>query len=44
LDVFSFELDADDMKKLNDLDKGDAGRLLDFTAFPGVKEHPEYPF
>jgi len=44
LDVFSFELDSGDMQKLNDLDQGQNGRILDFTMFPGIQEHPEYPF
>lgn len=44
-DVFNFELDENDMKELNGLDRGDKGRLLDISLiFSGAKEHPEYPF
>lgn len=35
LDIFNFELDSADMEKLNGLDQGGAGRLLDFGLFKG---------
>lgn len=35
LDVFDFVLDADDVSKMDGLDKGAAARILDFTVFPG---------
>jgi alcohol dehydrogenase (NADP+) len=38
--IFDFELTQDDMKKLEALDKGSAGRS--FTGFPGSEKHPEY--
>ncbi|XP_017781361.1 PREDICTED: 1,5-anhydro-D-fructose reductase isoform X1 [Nicrophorus vespilloides] len=44
IDIFDFELNEEDMKQLNGVDKGSAGRILDFSMFIGVKEHPEYPF
>ncbi|KAF5275190.1 hypothetical protein FQR65_LT04222 [Abscondita terminalis] len=44
IDIFNFKLDDQDMTQLNELDQGPAARLLDFTSFKGVKNHPEYPF
>lgn len=35
LDVFDFVLDAEDVSKMDGLDKGAAARILDFTVFPG---------
>ncbi|XP_065167026.1 aldo-keto reductase family 1 member A1 isoform X2 [Atheta coriaria] len=42
LDIFDFELDENDMSKLNGLNKD--ARFLDFKVFPGITEHPEYPW
>ncbi|XP_066257453.1 1,5-anhydro-D-fructose reductase-like [Euwallacea similis] len=42
MDLFDFKLDDTDVKALNGLEKG--ARLLDFTIFDGIKDHPEYPF
>ncbi|XP_071453618.1 1,5-anhydro-D-fructose reductase [Hetaerina americana] len=44
IQVFDFELSSEDMNKLNDQDQGKAGRILDFSFFKGVPDHPEYPF
>ncbi|KAJ8942646.1 hypothetical protein NQ318_013359 [Aromia moschata] len=44
IDLFDFELSADDVEKLNALDKGEQGRIFDFLFFKGVTKHPEYPF
>jgi len=44
IDIFDFELDAKDMEQLNGLDKGPQARILDFTPFPGIDKHPEFPF
>jgi len=44
IDIFDFELDSDDMTKMKTLDKFPKARLVDFTIFKGVKEHPEYPW
>ncbi|XP_025835173.1 alcohol dehydrogenase [NADP(+)]-like [Agrilus planipennis] len=43
-DIFDFVLDDDEMKELNDLDADPPIRVLDMTMFPGIKEHPEYPW
>ncbi|KAF0292686.1 Dihydrodiol dehydrogenase 3 [Amphibalanus amphitrite] len=44
-DIFSFKLDELDMKALSLLDQGEAGRSFKFyDSFPGVDEHPEFPF
>ncbi|CAH0551390.1 unnamed protein product [Brassicogethes aeneus] len=42
IDIFDFTLTEEEMSKLNALDK--KARILDFSAFKGVKVHPEYPF
>ncbi|XP_966351.2 1,5-anhydro-D-fructose reductase [Tribolium castaneum] len=42
IDIFGFELDQGDMSQLNGLDQGI--RILNFAAFKGIEEHPEYPF
>ncbi|XP_076764772.1 aldo-keto reductase family 1 member A1-like [Xylocopa sonorina] len=44
IQIFDFELDAEDMKQLKALDMDKAGRILDFSMFKGVKNHPQYPF
>lgn len=44
INIFDFVLDDGDMMELNNLDQGSVARILDFTAFPGIKKHPEYPF
>jgi len=43
-DVFSFSLEATDMKKLEGLDIGERGRVGDWKILPKVEEHPDYPF
>ncbi|XP_023018756.2 aldo-keto reductase family 1 member B1 [Leptinotarsa decemlineata] len=42
--VFDFNLDTDDMKKLEKLDLGEPGRVCDFTFLESLKDHPEWPF
>ncbi|ODM89173.1 3-oxo-5-beta-steroid 4-dehydrogenase [Orchesella cincta] len=44
IEIFDIELTADEMKELEALDKGFAGRTVNFNAFKGVQDHPEYPF
>lgn len=44
IDLFNFELSPEDMESLNNLDKGEEGRIFDFKFFKGVENHPEYPF
>ncbi|XP_022910891.2 1,5-anhydro-D-fructose reductase isoform X2 [Onthophagus taurus] len=44
-DVFDFQLDDGDMKKMKALDKGNDARILNFSgAFPGIDSHPEFPY
>ena len=35
IDIFDFELTDDEIKQLNDLDKGEEGRIFDFLFFKG---------
>jgi aldehyde reductase len=45
IQIFDFELDANDMALLDGLDKGPAGRSFDFQrTFPGIDAHPENPY
>lgn len=44
IDVFDLQLSEEDMGKLNELDKGEAGRIFDFLFWKGVETHPQYPF
>lgn len=44
-ELFDWNLEAEDVDKLNALDKGKSGRICDFTKFfVGVSEHPEFPY
>ncbi|XP_072390212.1 1,5-anhydro-D-fructose reductase-like [Diabrotica undecimpunctata] len=43
-DIFNFNLDDEDMKKLNGLDVGEDARMGDWKILPGVAEQPAYPF
>jgi len=43
LEIFDFELTADEMKSIEDLDKGAAGRTFSMGSFPGLDQHPENP-
>lgn len=36
IDIFDFELTADELKELNDLDRGEEGRIFDFSIFHGL--------
>ncbi|KAL0869243.1 hypothetical protein ABMA27_007514 [Loxostege sticticalis] len=42
--LWDFELSASEMEELGALDRGEAGRICDFTFFPGIEKHPEFPF
>jgi alcohol dehydrogenase (NADP+) len=42
LDLFGFELSADDKAKLAGLDANI--RICDFAFFQGIEKHPEFPF
>jgi len=45
IDIFDFRLHRQDVLRLNDLDKGEYGRIFNFaTLVPGVEKHPEFPF
>ncbi|CAL8137512.1 unnamed protein product [Orchesella dallaii] len=44
IDIFDIELTPDEIKELEALEKGAAGRTFDFNVFTGVQSHPEYPF
>lgn len=44
IDIFDFELTNVEMAKMNELDKGEEGRIFDFRFFKGVEDHPDYPF
>ncbi|XP_014260921.1 alcohol dehydrogenase [NADP(+)]-like [Cimex lectularius] len=44
IQIYDMELTDDMMSQLAELDQGEAGRLLRFDFFKGVKTHPEYPF
>ncbi|KAJ8688185.1 hypothetical protein QAD02_023980 [Eretmocerus hayati] len=44
IDIYDFELSKDEMDQLDNLDRGEEGRILGDYNFPGVFEHPEYPF
>ncbi|VVC28299.1 NADP-dependent oxidoreductase domain [Cinara cedri] len=42
--IFDFELDPEDVRALRSQDAGEGGRIVRFLFFPGITEHPEYPF
>jgi len=42
IDIFDFELSSVDMRRIEALDKGDAGRS--FPGFPDMRRHPESPW
>lgn len=44
IDLFDWELTAEDMDELNALDQGNSARICDFSFFKGIKDHPEFPF
>lgn len=44
IDIFDFQLSDEDMKKLDELDRGEKGRIFNFLFFKGVEKHPDYPF
>ncbi|XP_045528221.1 1,5-anhydro-D-fructose reductase-like [Pieris brassicae] len=44
ISVWDFELNETEMKQLNSLDRGETGRICDFSFFPGIEKHPEFPF
>ncbi|XP_041969140.1 aldose reductase-related protein 2-like [Aricia agestis] len=44
ISVWDLELSDSEMAALRALDRGDDGRICDFSFFPGVEKHPEFPF
>ncbi|XP_018352761.1 PREDICTED: 1,5-anhydro-D-fructose reductase-like [Trachymyrmex septentrionalis] len=42
--LFDWELEAEDVDKLNALDMGESARVCDFSFFKGLSKHPEFPF
>lgn len=44
IQLFDFTLDAEDIKALEGLDKGEQGRRSDMAFNQAVVDHPEYPF
>ncbi|XP_032674810.1 1,5-anhydro-D-fructose reductase [Odontomachus brunneus] len=44
IELFDWELQHEDMIKLNNLDTEEFGRICDFGFFKGVTKHPEFPF
>lgn len=42
--LFGWELEDEDVDKLNDLDMGESARICDFSFFKGLSKHPEFPF
>ncbi|XP_054257799.1 1,5-anhydro-D-fructose reductase [Macrosteles quadrilineatus] len=45
IQIFDFKLEQEDMSALKKLDKGEAGRIVDFSFFKGLADgHPEFPF
>lgn len=43
-ELFDWELEAEDVDKLNALDMGESARICDFSFFKGLSKHPEFPF
>lgn len=44
IELFDWELKAEDVDKLNALDMGESARICDFSFFKGISKHPEFPF
>ena len=44
ISLFDWQLDEDDVAELDSLDQGPSARICDFEFFPGIKNHPEFPF
>ncbi|XP_026734659.1 alcohol dehydrogenase [NADP(+)]-like isoform X2 [Trichoplusia ni] len=44
ISVWDFVLSDQEMSELAALDRGENGRICDFTFFGGVEKHPEFPF
>ncbi|KAI8425191.1 hypothetical protein MSG28_007015 [Choristoneura fumiferana] len=44
ISVWDFELSESEMAELGALDRGEDGRICDFSFFQGIEKHPEFPF
>ncbi|KYQ55490.1 Alcohol dehydrogenase [NADP+] A [Trachymyrmex zeteki] len=44
IELFDWELEVEDVDKLNALDMGESARVCDFSFFKGLSKHPEFPF
>ncbi|XP_049877479.1 aldo-keto reductase family 1 member A1-like [Pectinophora gossypiella] len=44
ISVWDFELSESEMSELSALDRGEQGRICDFSFFINVDKHPEFPF
>lgn len=44
ISLWDFELSETEMNELKSLDRGENGRICDFSFFQGIDEHPEFPF
>ncbi|KAH1006447.1 1,5-anhydro-D-fructose reductase isoform X1 [Dendroctonus ponderosae] len=44
ISLFDFELALQDVEQLDQLDRGENGRIFNFLFFKGVENHPYYPF
>ncbi|KAK3926234.1 Aldo-keto reductase family 1 member A1 [Frankliniella fusca] len=44
IDVYDFELSEEEMRRLDALDRGEDGRIIDMLLIEGVRDHPEYPW
>lgn len=44
ISVYDFCLSDSEMSELATLDRGENGRVCDFTFFIGADKHPEFPF
>lgn len=44
IQLFDWELQHEDLVKLNSLDMGESARICDFGFLKGVTKHPEFPF
>ncbi|KAM3962490.1 aldo-keto reductase family 1 member A1 [Aphomia sociella] len=44
ISLWDFELTEGEMAELSAVDRGEKGRICDFSFFVGIEKHPEFPF
>lgn len=45
IELFDWQLSAEQVEKLNNLNQGQKARVCDFVSFfKGIDKHPEFPF